>query len=51
MEIDTIDVAYTIGGATVSLSQSETTNASYTAGDEVVETFCHCQWRSNYLIR
>ncbi len=38
MEIDTIDVAYTIGGATVSLSQSETTNASYTAGDEVVET-------------
>ena len=38
MEIVTIDVAYTIGGATLGISNSETTNDSYTAGDEVNET-------------
>ena len=38
MEIVTIDVAYTIGGATLGVSNSETTNDSYTAGDEVNET-------------
>ena len=38
MEIQTIDVAYTLGGATLGLSQSETTNDSYTQGDEVIET-------------
>ncbi len=38
MEITTIDVAYSLGGATLGLSNSETTNDSYTSGDEVVET-------------
>ncbi len=38
MEIVTIDVSYTIGGATLGLSNSEVTNDSYTAGDEVNET-------------
>ena len=38
MEIVTIDVAYTIGGATLGVSNSETTNDSYTTGDEVNET-------------
>ena len=38
MEIQTIDVAYTMGGATLGLSNSETTNDSYTKGDEVTET-------------
>ena len=38
MEITTVDVAYTIGGATLGLSNSETTNDSYTSGDEVTET-------------
>ena len=30
MEITTIDVSYTIGGATLSLSNSEASNDSYT---------------------
>ena len=34
MEIQTIDVAYTVGGATFSLSTSEGTNDSYTTGDD-----------------
>ena len=38
MDIDTIDVAYTVGGMTLSLSNSTTDNASYIKGDEVVET-------------
>ena len=38
MEIVTIDVAYTIGGATLGISNSEITNDSYTAGDETTET-------------
>ena len=38
MEMETIDVAYTVGGMTLSLSSSETTNDSYNAGDEVNET-------------
>ena len=38
MDIDTIDVAYTMGGMTLSLSNSETSNASYTSGDDVTET-------------
>ena len=38
MEIETIDLAYTVGGMTLSLSNSETKNASYTEGDEVTET-------------
>ena len=38
MEIDTIDLSYTIGGATIGLSQSETSLDSYTTGDEVTET-------------
>ena len=38
MDIDTIDVAYTVGGMTLSVSNSETSNASYTKGDDVVET-------------
>jgi hypothetical protein len=38
MEITTMDVAYTIGGATVSLSHSEASNDSYTTGDDTNET-------------
>jgi hypothetical protein len=37
MEIQTIDVAYTIGGATFSVSSSEGTNDSYTSGDDTNE--------------
>ena len=38
MEMETIDVAYTVGGMTLSLSSSENTNDSYNTGDEVNET-------------
>jgi len=38
MEMQTIDIAYTLGGATLGISQSETTNDSYTQGDDTVET-------------
>ena len=38
MDITTIDIAYTMGGATLSLSNSEGTNDSYTSGDETNET-------------
>ena len=38
MEIDTIDLSYTVGGMTIGVSQSETDVDSYTAGDEVTET-------------
>ena len=38
MEIDTIDLSYTVGGMTIGLSQSETSADSYTTGDEVTET-------------
>ena len=38
MEIDTIDLSYTVGGMTIGLSQSETSLDSYTTGDEVTET-------------
>ena len=38
MEIDTIDLSYTVGGMTLGLSQSETSTESYTTGDEVTET-------------
>ena len=34
MEIQTIDIAYTVGGATFSVSTSEATNDSYTTGDD-----------------
>jgi len=34
MEIQTIDVAYTVGGATFSVSTSEASNDSYTTGDD-----------------
>ena len=34
MEIQTIDVAYTVGGATFSVSTSEATNDSYVIGDD-----------------
>ena len=37
MEIQTIDVAYTVGGATFSVSSSEGTNDSYTSGDDTNE--------------
>ena len=37
MEIQTIDIAYTMGGATFSVSTSEATNDSYTAGDDSSE--------------
>ena len=38
MEIDTIDLSYTVGRMTIGLSQSETSLDSYTTGDEVTET-------------
>ena len=38
MEIDTIDLSYTVGGMTIGLSQSEASTDSYTTGDEVTET-------------
>jgi hypothetical protein len=38
MEIQTIDVAYTMGGMTLSVSNSEATNDSYTSGDDSTET-------------
>ena len=38
MEIRTVDVSYTMGGATIGLSNSEHTNDSYTAGDDTTET-------------
>jgi hypothetical protein len=38
MEITTIDVAYTVGGMTLSLSNSEHSNDSYTSGDDTTET-------------
>ena len=38
MEITTIDVAYTIGGATLGLSNSEVTNDSYSNNTDVTET-------------
>jgi hypothetical protein len=37
MEIQTIDVAYTMGGMTLSVSTSEGTNDSYTTGDDTNE--------------
>ena len=38
MEITTIDVSYTIGGATIGVSNSEHSNDSYTTGDDTTET-------------
>ena len=38
MEITTIDVSYTMGGATIGISNSEHSNDSYTAGDDTTET-------------
>ena len=38
MEITTIDVAYTIGGATLGVSNSETSNDSYTKNTDTTET-------------
>ena len=38
MEMETIDLSYTLGGATLGISQSETTNDSYTSGDDTKET-------------
>ena len=37
MEITTIDLSYTMGGATLGISNSETSNDSYT-GDDTTET-------------
>lgn len=38
MEITTIDASYTVGGATIGISNSEMSNDSYTAGDDTTET-------------
>ena len=38
MEITTIDVSYTVGGATLGISNSEMSNDSYTSGDDTTET-------------
>ena len=38
MEMTTIDLSYTMGGATLGLSNSETSNASYITGDDTTET-------------
>ena len=37
MEIQTIDIAYTVGGATFSVSSSEGKNDTYTTGDDTNE--------------
>ena len=37
MNIQTIDVSYTMGGMTLAVSSSETDNATYTDGDKVNE--------------
>ena len=38
MEITTIDLSYTMGGATLGISNSEMSNDSYTSGDDTTET-------------
>ena len=38
MEITTIDLSYTVGGATLGVSNSEHSNDSYTTGDDTTET-------------
>jgi hypothetical protein len=38
MEMTTIDLSYTMGGATLGISNSETSNDSYTTGDDTTET-------------
>ena len=38
MEITTIDLSYTVGGATLGISNSEMSNDSYTSGDDTTET-------------
>ena len=38
MEITTIDLSYTMGGATLGISNSEHSNDSYTTGDDTTET-------------
>ena len=38
MEITTIDASYTMGGATIGISNSEMSNDSYTSGDDTTET-------------
>jgi len=38
LEITTIDLSYTVGGATLGISNSEHSNDSYTAGDDTTET-------------
>ena len=38
MKIETIDIAYTIGGATLAVSSSETSGDSYVTGDDTKET-------------
>ena len=38
MEITTIDLSYTVGGATLGISNSEHSNDSYTQGDDTTET-------------
>ena len=38
LEIQTIDVSYTVGGATIGVSNSEHSNDSYTTGDDTTET-------------
>ena len=38
LEITTIDLSYTVGGATIGISNSEHSNDSYTAGDDTTET-------------
>ena len=38
LEITTIDLSYTVGGATLGITNSEMSNDSYTAGDDTTET-------------
>ena len=38
MEIETIDVSYTIGGATLGFLTQKHSNDSYTSGDDSTET-------------
>ena len=49
MEITTIDVSYTVGGATLGLSNSEMSNDSYTSGDDTTETIVAYHLHSNLV--
>ena len=47
-DITSLQAAYVIGGATIGIAQTETSDADYTAGkEEKVTKFYQSQWHSN----